>query len=105
MSLPDFKLETYFSQWEFTARYHLTASDAQSMTLSDLLALGSPQDREAFDQLWLGYSETYGTPELRETIAATYDTLSRDHILCCAGAQEGIYVAMHTLLDTDDHAI
>ncbi|MEU2588518.1 hypothetical protein ABZ612_37885 [Streptomyces avermitilis] len=22
--LPDFRLETYFSRWEFTARHHLT---------------------------------------------------------------------------------
>ena len=37
--LPDFRLETYFSRWEFTARHHLTASDVQTMTLGELLAL------------------------------------------------------------------
>jgi Predicted ornithine cyclodeaminase, mu-crystallin homolog len=37
--LPDFRLETYFSRWEFTARHHLTASDAQTMTMTELLAL------------------------------------------------------------------
>jgi len=31
--LPDFRLEAYFSRWEFAARYHLTASDAQTMSL------------------------------------------------------------------------
>ncbi len=30
-SLPDFRLETYFSRWEFAARYNLTASDAQTI--------------------------------------------------------------------------
>ena len=29
-TLPDFRLETYFSRWEFKAKYHLTASDAQT---------------------------------------------------------------------------
>ena len=32
----NFALETYFSKWEFSARYHMTASDAQSMTVSEL---------------------------------------------------------------------
>ena len=31
--LPDFKLETHFSKWEFQARYHMTASDAESMSM------------------------------------------------------------------------
>ena len=39
-TLPDFKLETHFSKWEFKARYHMTASDAESISLRDLLATG-----------------------------------------------------------------
>ena len=68
--LPDFRLETYFSRWEFTARHHLTASDAQTMTLAELLALADDQDRDAFENLSLGYTETFGDPALREAIAA-----------------------------------
>lgn len=37
--LPDFRLETYFAQWEFKARYHLTASDAQTLPMAELLAM------------------------------------------------------------------
>ena len=32
--LPPFRLESYFASWEFAARYNLTASDAQSMTVA-----------------------------------------------------------------------
>jgi hypothetical protein len=32
--LPEFRLETYFSRWEFAARYHLTASDAETLTVA-----------------------------------------------------------------------
>lgn len=60
--LPPFKLECYFSKWEFKARYNMAASDAQSMTLSELLSLGERQDREALDRLWLGYTETWESP-------------------------------------------
>ncbi|MFS8049779.1 aminotransferase class I/II-fold pyridoxal phosphate-dependent enzyme [Rhizobium sp. BR 314] len=103
--LPDFKLETYFSKWEFSARYHMTASDAQSMTMAELLSMATTEQRQAHENLWLGYTETFGGPELRDTIAGLYETMCRADILCFAGAEEGIYIAMHALLDKSDHAI
>jgi aspartate/methionine/tyrosine aminotransferase len=103
--LRPFALEVFFSKWEFTARHHLCASDMQSMTLSDLLAMADATDRSAWDRLYLGYSETWGSPALRETIAATYDTITPDQVLSFVGAQEGIFAAMHALLGPDDHAI
>lgn len=101
----NFELETYFSKWEFSAHYHMAASDIESMSLSDLLILASDNDRAAFDNLWLGYTETYGSPVLREQIADTYDNLETQNILCFAGAEEGVYTAMRVLLDKDDHVI
>lgn len=104
-ALPDFKLETYFSKWEFTARYHMTASDAESMRLDELLAMGTDAQREAFASQWLGYTQTFGAPALRTAVASTYDGLDAHDILCFAGAEEGLYIAMHVLLEADDHAI
>ena len=103
--LPDFRLETYFSRWEFTARYHLTASDAQTMTISELLALADDQDRTAFENLPLGYTETYGDPALREVIAQMYEQADAADVLCFAGAEEALYLAMNVLLDAGDHAV
>ena len=101
----DFKLETYFSKWEFTAKYNLAASDVESLSISDLLDMSSTSDKQAFQDLWLGYTETFGNKELRYEISKTYDTAKPEHILCFAGAEEGIYVAMRVLLKHDDHAI
>jgi hypothetical protein len=33
VQLPDFRLEVYLGEWEFRARHHLTASDAETLTL------------------------------------------------------------------------
>jgi len=66
--LPDFKLETHFSKWEFKARYHMTASDAESISLRDLLSMATPAKREDFEGMWLGYTETWGALDLRNTI-------------------------------------
>jgi aspartate/methionine/tyrosine aminotransferase len=103
--LRPFALEVFLGKWEFTAHYHLCASDMQSMMLSELLAMADPADRAAWDQLYLGYTETWGAPSLRETIASTYDTVTPDQVLTFVGAQEGIFAAMHALLAPGDHAI
>lgn len=101
----DFALEVYFSRWEFKARYNMTGSDAESMSLSSLLELASPEARDGFQDLWLGYTETYGSPALRAAIAGTYDRVEADDILCFAGAEEAIYTAMRVLLEPQDHVI
>ncbi|MFC4508084.1 MULTISPECIES: aminotransferase class I/II-fold pyridoxal phosphate-dependent enzyme [Streptomyces] len=103
--LPDFRLEAHFSQWEFTARYHMTASDVQTMTLSELLALADDQDRAAFENLSLGYTETFGDPALREAIAQTFVRADAADVICFAGAEEALYLAMNVLLDLGDHAV
>ena len=103
--LPDFKLETHFSKWEFKAKYHMTASDAESISLRDLLALANSGEREAFEEMWLGYTETFGAADLRETIATLYENRSSAEVLCFAGASEGIFAANSVILDKDSHAI
>jgi len=104
-TLPDFRLETHFAKWEFKARYHMTASDAESMSLSELLDLASPEDREAFENMWLGYTETWGAPDLRAEIAKTFVSMQAENVLCFAGASEGIFAANSVILNTDSHAI
>lgn len=103
--LPDFRLETYLGKWEFACRYHMTASDLQTLTLRELLALATPEDRASFEELPLHYIEPTGTPALRAAIAATYQGVKSEDILAFAGAEEGIFCAMQALLEKDDHAI
>jgi aspartate/methionine/tyrosine aminotransferase len=101
----DFALEVYFSKWEFAAKYNMAGSDGENMTVAQLLALASAEDRAAFDGMGLGYTETYGAPALRAEIARTYDSVAPEHLLCFAGAEEAIYAAMKVLLRPGDHAI
>jgi aspartate/methionine/tyrosine aminotransferase len=105
MQLPEFRLESYFSIWEFKARYHLTASDAQTLPVNELLALAGDADRHRWNHLGLGYIPSEGTFELRQAIADTYDAVSAEDVICFAGAEEGLYCAMHALLTPADHAV
>ncbi len=103
--LPDFRLETHFSNWEFNSRHHLTASDAQSMSLQELLGYATAEERAEFENMWLGYTETFGAPDVRDEIAKTFTSCNREHLLCFAGASEGIFAANTVLLNKDSHTI
>jgi aspartate/methionine/tyrosine aminotransferase len=103
--LSPFRLEVHFSKWEFKVRHHLCASDMQSMPLSELLAMADGADRSAWEALHLGYTESRGLPALCEAIASTYDRMGASDVLCFAGAEEGIFAAMHALLQPDAHVV
>ena len=103
--LRTFRLEEYLGEWEFKARHHLTASDAESMTIEELLALGTDAEREGFAKLPLSYIETWGTPDLREAVAGTYERVDADHVLAFAGAEEALYWAMLELVGPGEHAV
>jgi aspartate/methionine/tyrosine aminotransferase len=103
--LPDFRLEAFLSKWEFSGRHHLTASDAQTLSVSELVALADAEDRKAWDELALGYTRTAGDPGLRQAIADTFERIEAEDVVCFAGAEEGLYLAMHVLLGAGDHAV
>jgi aspartate/methionine/tyrosine aminotransferase len=105
VQIADFTLERFFARWEFAVRYVLCASDVQPWTLPELLALADDDGRRRWEQLSLGYTESLGLPALREEIAKLYRGLTADDVITFAGAEEGIFLAMHALLSPSDHAV
>jgi aspartate/methionine/tyrosine aminotransferase len=103
--IEDFALERYFARWEFAVRHQLSASDVEAFTLPELLALADDDAMTRWNSLSLGYTESLGLPALREEIAHEYETVGPEHIVVVAGAEEGIFLAMHALLSAEDEAI
>lgn len=103
--LRTFRLEEFLGKWEFKVRYHLTASDAQSMTLEELLALGSDEDREGFAKLPLTYIDSWGSANLRLAVSGTYDNVDPEHVLAFTGAEEALFLVMQELVGPGDHAV
>jgi len=99
-----FLLERYLAQYEFSAPHLLCTSDCEAMTAGDLLGLCSVPPAELLD-VWLGYTESAGSPRLRRAIASPYGTVATDDILVFTGAQEGIFACMNVLLRPGDHVI
>src|SRR5512133_2217649 len=104
MNLPPFKLERYFARYEFRTEYLLCSSDCEAMSIADLLAF-EPDAAEKFQNVWLGYTESQGSPALRAEICKLYETIQPDEILVYAGAEEAIFVFMFAAFQPGDHVI
>jgi aspartate/methionine/tyrosine aminotransferase len=104
MNIKPFHTERFFATHEFTAPYHLCASDCESLTVGELLQLAGAY-WDSLGELRLGYTESQGAPALRERIAAMYSQISADQVIGLGAPEEGIFVTMHALLEPDDEVV
>jgi aspartate/methionine/tyrosine aminotransferase len=104
MQIKPFRIEQYFGKYEFTAKYLLSSSDAESRTIKELLDL-EPGAHERLLEDWCGYTESPGAPWLREVIAGMYKQVTPEDVLVLASAEEGIFVLYHALVGPADHVI
>jgi len=105
MKLPPFKLEEFWKRYEFSASYLLCPSDAESWSLKELLSLADTESIDLWNTLQLGYTESPGLPLLRKEIAKLYTHIEIDGILTTAGAEEGIYCTLQSMISPKDHVI
>jgi aspartate/methionine/tyrosine aminotransferase len=107
MNLPPFKLERFFAKYEFNTEYLLCSSDCESMSVAELLALDADPTgaAEKFQKVWLGYTESQGSPALRAEICKLYETIQPEEILVHSGAQEAIFLFMFAAFKKYDHVI
>lgn len=104
MNLPPFKLERYFAKYEFNTEFLLCSSDCEAMPIADLLAF-EPDAAEKYKNVWLGYTESQGSPTLRSEICMLYETIEPDDILVHSGAGEAIFLFMFAAFQPGDHVI
>jgi aspartate/methionine/tyrosine aminotransferase len=104
MHIAPFAIEEFFNRYEFTTPHHLCASDCETVTVAELLALaGTPLSDLA--GLRLGYTESQGHPELRAAVASTYGQVTPEQVVMLAAPEEGIYLGMRTLLEPGDQVV
>ncbi len=104
MQLPSFKLERYFAKYEFNTKYLLCSSDCEAMTVADLLSFEAGA-AEKFQRTWLGYTESPGSPTLRQAVCSLYQTIQPENVLIHTGAEEAIFLFMQAVLQSGDHVI
>jgi aspartate/methionine/tyrosine aminotransferase len=104
MKIREFAVERYFAKYEFTAKYLLSSSDCDGYPMEYVLSLASPGERECWDNLKLGYTETRGSLELREAIKQHYRTIETDEIVVSSPG-EANFILMNVVLSKGDHVI
>ncbi len=102
MKLETFTLERTQSLWENTVEYNLTETGIHPFTLEELL---DPGEIAKLHSLRLGYGQTNGSIELRETICTMYQNTTLDNVLVTNGSIEANFVAMWSMLNPGDELV
>lgn len=105
MQLPVFKLEKYFDRYEFKVSYNLCASDNESFSMKELLAMADDDTKTLWEDMRLGYTHVSGFPLLKREIAKLYKNMNDKTVGTFAGAEEAIFIAMNVILKPGDHVI
>jgi aspartate/methionine/tyrosine aminotransferase len=103
MKIEPFTMERYQSVYEYVVEYDLAESGVHPLTLGELL--GSDEAIHAFLEARLGYPQSEGTPELRDTVAALYPRASPDNVLVTNGSSEAIFCAAWRLFEKGDEIV
>ncbi len=104
MHITPFRIEEYMGKYEFAAKYLLSSSDAESVSIGEILSL-EPGAHDAFLKQRCGYTESFGAPWLREVLATIYTSIHPDDLVVVSAAEEAIFLFFHALLTPQDHAI
>jgi aspartate/methionine/tyrosine aminotransferase len=102
MRIETFRMERMQSTYENLVECNLSESGVEPMRPEDLLK--DDAARRAFLQQKLGYSQSNGTEELRERIAAFYPGAKKENIQVTNGGSEANYVSFWSLLEKGDRA-
>jgi aspartate/methionine/tyrosine aminotransferase len=100
---PENRLAAFKKNHQSQARYFLSTATPEALSLSELLTFASSEEKDVWESLQLGYTNSQGEEYLREAIATQYPGLNSDHIVCFAGAQEAIFSSFQGLVGSADH--
>ncbi len=100
MRIEPFRMERLQSTYENYVDYNLSESGVQPMRVRDLLQ--GAGGAEPFLSAELGYVQSNGTEELRDSIAAFYAGATRDNVLVTNGGSEANYTAFWSFLERRD---
>ena len=102
MKIEIFEMERMQSTWENVVDYNLSESGVHPLSLSEFVGR---EDLDRLLRLGLGYSQTNGTPALREAIAALYPGAATDQILFTAGSSESNFLLMWSRIEPGDEVL
>ena len=103
MRIDPFELERFQSEWEHRVRCNLSESGVRPLSVRQLLG-EAPALADLLDAP-LAYTQTNGTPALRETIASAYPGATADHVQVTNGGSEANFVVTWRLVEPGDEVV
>lgn len=103
MKFEPFALERWQSIWENRVAWNLSESGVHPLRVEEVAV--TEADRQALLTQELGYTQTNGTPELREAIASMYPGANLDHIEVTNGGSEANCIALWHLVEPGDEVV
>src|SRR3954467_6275332 len=100
MRIETFEMERMQSTWENLVDYDMSESGVRPLTLREIGAMGF--DLATFLDEPLGYSQSNGTIELRERVAALYPGATIDQVEVTNGTSEANYLVALSQLRAGD---
>ncbi len=104
MKLEQFAMERMQSTYENLVDYNLSESGVHPVTPRELLA-DDPAALEGLLDQRLVYTQSNGTPELRDAVAALYPGATRDHVEVTNGGSEANYITAWHLVEPGDEVV
>ncbi len=101
MRIETFAMERMQSTWENIVDYDMSESGVRPLTLRELTAMGF--DLDAFLDQPLGYSQSNGTIELRERVAAIYPGATIEQVEVTNGTSEANFLIALSQISAGDH--
>ena len=102
MKIEYFKMERMQSTWENEVEFNLSESGVHPLSLKELL---EPEELDEILRTELGYTQTNGTPALREEIAKLYPGIGLEQILTTSGSSEANFLLMWSLINSGDEVV
>lgn len=102
MRIEPFKMERLQSVWENIVEYNLSESGVHPVPLNEFVP---EADLDGLLRTGLGYSQSNGTPELREEIRKLYPGSRLENILVTSGSAEANFILIWSRVEPGDEVV
>lgn len=108
MNIKPFKVEQWMNKYEMEAVYNIAETCVDSLTLEELISIDGTNPDEFFQSLYkqkLTYGHIEGSPEFRQLVAESYNSIEPNQVLVMNGAIGANFLVLYTLVKPGDHVI
>ncbi len=104
MEIKPFKLERYFAKYEFNTKYLLSSSDCDGYSMDYVLQNADEEEKEMWNSITLGYTDSQGALSLRKAIAKQYQSITPEEVFVLSPG-EANFILMNVALKPGDHVV